>query len=286
MMRQNDAPGGNPGAVFEQLAAGRFAEYFHSAASLSGSGPWLFVHIAKTAGTSLRQDINRVLRPATHITVRGPNLGRNRDDMFDDAIELFLQRHAATPYRLASGHLRARHTERLRAALPGLRCCTMLRDPIARLVSDYRYQRSPLNPVSSFFARQNPDFRSYFSRPHVHNVIAKALVPPALLRAGDPAEAARYILDRFDFVGVQERYTLSVRALTAAMGRSIEPTAEAYRTPQSADSVVTLTPADDTLLRQLNGFDMALVGIFTRQWDAIAADLEAYLARSPPEATL
>jgi hypothetical protein len=124
--------------VFEHLVAGRFADYFNSITTPRGA-PWLFVHVAKTAGTSLRQDINRVLRPATHITVRGPNLGRNRDDMFDEAVEAFLQRHAATPYRLASGHLRARHTEKLRAALPGLRCCTMVRDPLARLISDYRY---------------------------------------------------------------------------------------------------------------------------------------------------
>jgi hypothetical protein len=161
--------------------------------------------------------------------------------------------------------------------LPGLRCCTMVRDPLARLISDYRYQRSALNPVGSFFARQNPDFRAYFSRLHVHNVIAKSLVPPGLIKAGDTAAAARYILDRFAFVGVQERYALSVRTLTAAMGRPIEPAAEAYRTPDSAETSVVVSADDAALLRRLNAFDIALVEVFARQWEAIAAGLESYL---------
>jgi len=277
-MDREAAPIAGDARMFEYLVAGRFAEYFHMATGV-GDTPWLFVHVAKTAGTSLRQDINRVLRPATHITVRGPNLGRNRDDMFDEAVETFLQRHADKRYRLVSGHLRARHTERLRAALPGLRCCTMLRGPLARLISDYRYQRSALNPVGTFFAAQNPDFRSYFLRPHVHNVIAKALVPPDLIKAGDVAAAARYILDRFIFVGIQERYGLAVRALTAAMGRQIEPQAEAYRTPQTTETHVALSADDADLVRRLNGFDVALVDIFARQWDRMAGGLEDYLGR-------
>jgi hypothetical protein len=239
---------------------------------------WLFVHVPKTAGSSLHADVAGLLRPATHIVVHGQSRRISREDLFDAAVQDFLHRHETRQFRFVSGHLWARHMQTLQDALPGLRCFTMVRDPLARIVSDYRYQRSELNPAREDFITKNPTFETFVARPHVHNKTARALVPAAMIEAGDIDAAVRFVIDRFAFIGVQERYTLSVQALTTAMGSQRLPRAQVRVNKETPESRVSLTPAQEAELRRLNAFDGGLVTALSQRWDAIATDLEAYLA--------
>lgn len=262
--------------MLEDLFAGRFDRYF---SEIEAVPLWLFVHVPKTAGSSLHADISGLLKPATHIVVQGQSRRVRREDLFDAAVQDFLNRHKTRQFRFVSGHLWARHVQTLRNAIPGLRSFTMVRDPLARIVSDYRYQRSELNPAREDFIAKNPSLESFVTRPHVHNKTARALVPAAMIEAGDVDAAVRFVIDRFAFVGVQERYALSVQALTTAMGSPQLPRAQVRVNKETPESRVLLTPAQQAELRQLNAFDGGLVKALSERWDGIAADLAAYLER-------
>ena len=256
--------------------AGQFDAYY---AALDKPVPlWLFVHVPKTAGSSLNADISALIKPATHIVVQGPSQRVSREVLFDGAVDDFLQRHAARNFRFVGGHLWARNTAKLRAALPETQCFTMLRDPLARIVSDYRYQRSELNPAHQDFVAKNPDFATFIARPHVHNKTARALVPPEMIAAGDVEAAVQMLLGSFAFIGVQERYDLGLRALTAALtGVQRTQRAQVRVNKETPQSKVVPTPAQMDALRLLNAFDIGLVAAFSQRWDAIADALETYL---------
>jgi hypothetical protein len=263
--------------VLADLFAGRFEQYF----SATDAPPlWLFVHVPKTAGSSLHADLSTFLKPSTHIVVQGRNRKRSREALFDAAVQDFLHRHAARQFRFVSGHLWASNTQTLRDAVPGLRCFTMLRDPLARIVSDYRYQRSELNPVHADFISKNPNFDTFVARPHVHNRTARALLPQAMIEAGDIDAAVRFVTNNFAFVGVQERYALSVQALTQSMGHQRQPRAQVRVNKETPESRLSLTPAQEAQFRRLNTLDYGLVQAFHKRWDRIATDLGVYLARS------
>ena len=262
--------------MLADLFAGRFEQYF----SATDAPPlWLFVHVPKTAGSSLHADLSALLKPSTHIVVQGKNRRKSREALFDAAVQEFLERHAAKQFRFVSGHLWASNTQTLRDKVPGLRCFTMLRDPLARIVSDYRYQRSELNPVHVDFTAKNPDFDTFVARPHVHNRIARALLPQLMIETGDIDAGVRFVMNNFAFVGVQERYALSVQALTESMGHQRQPRAQVRVNKETPESRISLTPAQEAQFRRLNTLDYGLVRVFREKWDQIATDLGAYLAR-------
>ena len=176
--------------MLPSLFDGDFDTYFAQAGQ---STPlWLFVHVPKTAGSSLQADMARLLTPQTNIAIDySDKSDTTYKARFEAAVDRFLAQHARVPYRFASGHLQACNTEIIRDAVPDLRAFTMLRDPILRLVSDYRYQRSGLNVAREDFIARTPDFAAYVARPYVHNKTAIALVPREMVTAGDAAGRGR-----------------------------------------------------------------------------------------------
>ncbi len=189
--------------------------------------------------------------------------------------------HQSTPYRFASGHILARHTEAISRAIPNLRPFTMLRNPIARIISDYRYQRSEMNVARAGFIEKTPDFATYVARPFVHNKTALALVPRTIVLAGDIDAAIDHVMKTYAFVGLQEMYPVSLRALTTLMGNPRAAEAKVRVNPESDENRVVLTPEQDAELRKLNAVDVALVEAFTQKWRTIRDNLRAYLGARP-----
>jgi hypothetical protein len=203
--------------LMDLLFEGRFEEYLEAAA-LPPEGLCLFVHVPKTAGTSLRAELARLLRPDANIVVDYTDTDRSFHERMDEAVARFLAPGPARPPRFASGHILERHVRRISAARPGTRLVTFLRDPVARVVSDYRYQRSPRHPVHAEFAARVPDLASYIDLRWEANKMAQHLVPAELVQAGDPARCVDFVMRHYAFIGVQEFYALSFRALTALLG--------------------------------------------------------------------
>ncbi len=243
---------------------------------------WLFVHVPKTAGSSLAADLASHLAPYRSIHIDHLDQDRPAVERFDIAVDQALVAHAAAPFRFASGHVQYRHVERMRRAVPGMRLMTMLREPSARLVSDYLYQRSPMHPLAAEVRRRVPDFEAFLALKGPRNRMARHLLPAALIEAGDTAAAIAQIERDFAFVGVQERYALCFRALTAMLGRSRAP-GESKRVnsaaaEERADIAARLKEPDFAArIAAANAMDVALWRYFAARWDAIAAPLEAWL---------
>jgi hypothetical protein len=262
--------------MLSTLFDGDFDRYF--AETATGNGPWLFVHVPKTAGSSMEAEMSAILKPFANIAIDYTNTTTPYHTLLDEAVERFIARHSQTPFRGAAGHIVARHTATLRAAIPGLRCFSMLRHPIARIVSDYRYQCSSMNTAREQFIATTPDFKTYAARRHVHNKTATALVPKAIVEAGDGAAAVQFVMENFAFIGLQEMYPVALRSVTTLMGQQRAPRAR-IRVNTETDHTVALSAAEEAELRRLNAVDVALFQAFTQRWRGIREGLRQYLGQ-------
>ncbi len=264
--------------MLSALFARDFDRYF--AAVGAGSPLWLFVHVPKTAGSSMTVEAGSILKPSFNIDIDHTDAKRTYQAKFDAAVEDFVASQSERHYRFCTGHINARQVQMIRAGIPDVRCFTMLRNPMARLVSDYRYQRSSMNTAQAQFIASTPDFDAYVARPHVHNKISLSLAPREMVLAGDVAGCVDYITDTYAFVGLQEMYPLSLRALTTLMGETRTPEAKVRVNTNDSDQVA-LTPDLEAELRAKNAVDIGVFQAFLERYRAIREELIVYMRGMP-----
>jgi hypothetical protein len=261
--------------LMQLLFDGRFDEYFSRAAV--GADPCVFVHVPKTAGTSLRGEIAQILQPDVNIVVDYTDTRRSFHDRMDEAVDAYLAETAVSPIRFASGHILGRHVVRIRAALPKARFVTFLRDPVHRLISDYRYQRSPRHPVHAEFIAQVPNLDAYLAIRTERNKIAQHLVAPDVLLGGDVAECVDYVMRNYAFIGVQEMYPISFRVLTTLLGAPAWPKLrENVNTDNDAERQVPMDVVER--IRAANEIDVAIYDAIFPRWQAVRESLAKRLA--------
>ncbi|NKC31379.1 hypothetical protein [Falsiroseomonas selenitidurans] len=267
------------------LFAGQFDAW---AAALGGPPPlWLFVHVPKTAGSSLAAELAQDWAPYRSLHI--DHLDRSRPALarYDTVVEQALEAWRAAPFRFASGHVQQRHVARLAQGIPGVRLFTMLREPGARLVSDYLYQRSEMHPLAEEVRRRIPDFDAFLDLPGQRNRAARHLVPKPIVDAGDAAAAIAHVEAHFAFLGLQEIYDTGFRALTFLAGR-VRPPAARLRVNSAAAAEraeIGARLADPALAQRIaarNALDLAIHRHFAARWAAIAAPLEEWLAAAWP----
>jgi hypothetical protein len=262
--------------LFRTLLEGQFQPY--CAALMAGTPLWLFVHVPKTAGSSLNGELMPILQPNFHILVDYSQLDRRPfNEMLDEAVENFIASAAIKPYAYATGHITAGHVSRIVHSIPRTAPVTLLRDPVARFVSDYRYQCSQLHPGHESFKARHPTIESYIDMPGEKNKAATHLVPAHLRGGHDPQAAAEHILDTYAFIGIQELYPLSLRALTTLIGAPTWPKVFKRVNTPTEDSAVHLSSAIEERIRDLNALDIAIYDAIAPRFKAIAAELTAYL---------
>lgn len=257
------------------LFDGRIDEYM--AAVRQDAQLWLFVHVPKTAGSSLGTELAALQPPYCNIHIDHLDRSKPGPQRFDAAVERFLEATKERRFHSASGHIQHRHTDRISATLPGVRTLTMLRHPLARLISDYRYQRSPMHPLHAEVAQRTPDFESFSRIPGQRNRMARHLAPPELVRPDRVDDCVAYVLEHFAFVGLQERYALHFRALTALVsGRAHAP--KEKKRVNDAGEAVEVTPALAAQLEAEHAVDFAIYRAVDERFSAVEAALSEWLA--------
>ncbi|WP_170984968.1 sulfotransferase family 2 domain-containing protein [Roseomonas sp. AR75] len=257
------------------LFEGSFNAYFRAAAP--GQGLVLFVHVPKTAGTSLRREIAALRQPDVNIVVDYADTARSFHERMDQSVERFLARAAEKPVRFASGHIFARHVARIRAAMPDTRVVTFLRDPVSRVVSDFRYQGSERHPLHAEFRARVPDLDAYLALESERNKMAEHLVPREIRADGDPAACVAHLLGTYDFIGVQELYPLGFRTLTTMLGAPAWPTLrENVGATEEAEQGVS--PDMAARIRAANPLDVALYQAVAPRWQRLREALAKRLA--------
>jgi hypothetical protein len=260
------------------LFDGKFDEYF--AQSAAGTPLWLFVHIPKTAGSSLTAELAEFLRPSQNIHIdrsdRG-DLSRSYNERYDTAVADFVMQAKQRPFRFASGHIMEAQSARIRHALPDVRMITMLRQPVSRVVSDYRYQRTPMHPNHEEFKERMPTLSHYVEQLGESNKMTRFLVPRSIIASGDEARCINYVIENYVFVGLQEMYPICFQTLTTLLGRPSTPTVRKRVNEVSDDNPSSLTPELDRRIRELNRLDMAVYEAFLRSYRAIREPLIEYV---------
>jgi hypothetical protein len=266
--------------VLRDLYEGRFAAYF---AALAGADLlWLFVHVPKTAGSSFNAELTPLLRPNHHVLIDYAQTAvKPYNTLYDEAVDRFIAQATETTLRYATGHITGGQVERIQAALPRVRPVTLMRQPVTRFISDYRYQRTPMHPGHEKFRQDFPSIEAYLAQPGEWNKTATYLVPPHVRKAGEQA-CIDYVLARYAFVGIQEMYPLSLRMMTTLAGAPARPGARHRVNAPSPENSVELTPDLDRSIRSHNALDLALYEAFAKRLAAVRADLLAYLDETAP----
>lgn len=220
---------------------------------------WFFVHIPKTAGSSFRLDLVGIRSPAYNIHVDDDNRDVPYKQKIVDAVRAFNAKLPTTSFQFASGHV---PVETLAAEVErsgDLQLITMLRDPIKRVISDFRYQRTPSHPNHREFIEQFPTFESYFEAPWAQNRMFQFLRPGATASLD---ECIKHVIDRFAFVGIVEMYPMSFRLVTRLMEAEQPHSSHERKTSESDVGHIEPTPELTRRLRALNSLDVALYEYF------------------------
>lgn len=232
---------------------------FRPAHKSAGEPLWLFVHIPKTAGSSFRTALAQQLKPEHNININHLRAGRRRSAAFDQAIEDFLALDKHRHFVFASGHLKmaeALHIQE-RIGRP-VKLLTMLREPVRRVISDYRYQRTPAHVKHEEFGAAFPTLESFVESRRSQNKMFRYLALP-----GEQLEAAIARLESdFCLIGVAEMYPLSVKLCSQLIGPRFPVTTILNITQDTLDNEVSINEQLVDRIRQVNAKDERLWGHF------------------------
>jgi hypothetical protein len=249
----------------------------------------LFLHIPKTAGSSLGHEIAAVLKPYRNISLDYLDESASHGVKRQRAVEAFiaeLKRDGGL--RSASGHITMRQALQIKRAHPRTRIVSFLRDPVRRVISDYRYQRTPAHPLHEAFIRQYPTVEDYVRAERSRNkMFGRLTVRPT----GDVSAAIEVIERTVSFVGLVELYAMSVDILFRLFGADVLPQAYLRLTQDTPGNRVEVTPDLTALIRDLNPTDAALYDHFRAllerdeaEWERARRRASDGLAPAQPDA--
>ncbi|CAM3500475.1 sulfotransferase family 2 domain-containing protein [Paracoccus nototheniae] len=219
------------------------------------NGLWIFQHVPKTAGSSITVALSSHAAPYTNISPNRTTPTSIRKQYRELSATTPLERDGK-PMRSVSGHLWKADVDALLGRDPDARLFTFVRDPVQRVISDYRYSRTPAHAQWQEQIKAYPNLDSYIEdSPAVRNKTVFFLTGE---RDGDAAEVVPWIMARFDYIGLLEDMEMSHTILNRLlrMGEAqVEHRRSTEALPQNAE---TPTPAQLARIRKMNGLDLAL----------------------------
>ncbi len=219
-----------------------------------GGDLWFFLHIPKTAGSSFRAEMAKLLSPNHNI-----QLYDGSEDPFEvrraRAIRAFADATPRLRFRFASGHVPfSLMTPLMEMARPP-KLFTMLRDPVARVISDFRYQSTPQHPDHEVFRARCPTIEHYLDLAGERDKMMHFLAPR---NGAGVDETVGHVLDTFAAIGSMETYDASFAVMMDLIDAERTPSMILRRTDSRAAPPVRLTPALLTRIREANAGDVAL----------------------------
>ena len=262
-----------------------FDGYFNDAHA--GNPLWLFVHVPKTAGSSLNGELLPLWSPNHHIFIDYSKLNaadatQTYEVLFDRSVDRFIDIAQTTSFRFCTGHINAAQVQRIVDTVAHVRPVTLLRDPVSRFVSDYRYQRSPMHPGHEQFTTAFPRIEDYLRLEGDWNKISTSLLPADLREQGDIEVCAAWLANTYAFVGLQEMYALSLHALTWFAGVPRRPQVRRRINTPTPETEVVLTGDLLAEIRHRNAMDIALYNAVALRFTSISDHLTTYLNRVAP----
>jgi len=172
--------------------------------------PLIFVHVPKCAGSAVTAQLRQWYGNGFH--VGWPGVRKRWDE--------FVPR--ADQFQYANGHIRGHFLDELQCDYTAF---TFIRNPVDRMVSQYRYEVTTVSPPHKKFRKQFPTFESYAfaDDPRVKdNFIARWLAGP-FEKEPFTFEVFDIIDELYSFVGVKEHFNDSMRSLATMLEKQFKP---------------------------------------------------------------
>ena len=226
----------------------------------------LFIHIPKTAGTTLRNIIQRIYPPEQIC-------GIYSDPRFlsEEAFE-FLPEEEKDRYRVFIGHVGVDLLRQLPASLP-IRCMTVLRDPVARVRSEYNHlMNGVMKDKELSFSDWKKSLPAALDNAQVRYLSGTKGVPWGQCTKAHLQQAKDNLHDLFTVVGCSEYLEETLYLAHATLGWPATPLHGAnVGTEKKRNMFARITPEDEARIREINQLDLELYA-FARDlmWERIA----------------
>lgn len=211
---------------------------------------YAFVHIGKTAGSTMTDVLRRSFGPF-HCDVEP---WRGYKALPFRARDYRWLRLLHPPLRSIAGHTITPYSD-LETVLPDLRYYTFLREPIARTASHYQYHRDSM--------RKHRPFEEWIHMERLRNFQCRMI-------AGEPSASAaiKMIEEKDMFVGLVEDFDESLRMLSAWMDGALclDYRSRNVASRQSLARSLREDPGTLELLREANDEDVELHRWATQVW--------------------
>jgi hypothetical protein len=260
----------------DTYSGGNFRKYLQDNAA-GADTLCVLVHVPKTAGTSLGTLLMRARKPSHNIYVRfDGNMGQDSRKALAHVLDGFLGSEDVKKARFMTGHFDGRNADRIQAARPDSRFITMLRNPVDRVVSEYRYMLTEKHPAHLSFRASFPDIRRFIQHPRSQNLMFKRLAPPLPVTN---LEAVEFIKKRFSFVGISEEYEMSLLMLGKLLGVQLDPRKQLNATSRIAENEFEITDDIRSQIEETNKRDIALYRYFSNLFQRAAKSMTSPSAR-------
>jgi hypothetical protein len=216
---------------------------------------WIFLHIPKTAGSSFATELSKKRRPYRNIHVDYSDAATPHRLKMQMAVGQFLSDFQTTAFRSCSGHMNMPDVLSIKNAVPSARTITFLRNPVTRVISDFRYARTVAHPPYREFIAEFPTIESYVESPNSQNKMCKFLSPQ---RDMNIPELIDYLDSTMSFIGLVEMYPMCFNIFFRLVGLNEFPKIRSNKTNATADNLVVESPALMARIRETNAGDFAL----------------------------
>tara|TARA_R110002051_G_scaffold45702_1_gene92156 strand:+ start:27612 stop:28421 length:810 start_codon:yes stop_codon:yes gene_type:complete len=218
----------------------------------------LFVHIPKTAGMS----VGRSLREAFDV-FRGVDWTNKAKSFRDETRAAVYTQSRANSRQVIMGHYGWSELQIWRNHNMPLKCGTILRDPVARVVSNYNYNCSPKHPLNETFKGRFPTLDDY---------VVNLPLDVQVTQAAGLICSFENLLDKlnthYSFLGVAEHLNASLTHLWRSHGLPAQQTYRENTGPRS--QVPPLSLALRKIIQDRSHNDCKLHDLLTRLYTAAA----------------
>jgi hypothetical protein len=239
------------------------AEYIQANGQFRSGPPWVFVHVPQAIEGWFRERMADALQPDAWVRLTGSEQGENYDAKMLNALKTFAEGADFSRSRLISGHIKVFQLKEVKA-FESSRRLTVFRDPIDRLLADFNAQADSKKGDGK--APPSADqFLEFAKDPANQNVYLQFLCPKNVWK---PRECIAHIMEYFDYIGIWEDATMSLKLLYALLGMRIT----VVRDGNSPDYPVKrgdLSPEIVRAVARLNGADYEIYRFFHDRFVAL-----------------
>lgn len=245
---------------------------------MADAPPFLFLHIPRTAGTTLNRLLERRFAPETVLSLY------SRDDFARNAV---IDRERLAGLRLIEGHVLLSDYEAFTFYDTPVRAFTFLREPVSRVISEYFFLRTwPRQHLYGLLNEPGMSLAAYVTSEHKLLRYKGANFMTRVLSGLDPGaepeaaleRAKANLRDRFVCFGLTERFDESLLLLADVLGLTdlLYERQNVLRRPEGKRA----TAEERALVAARNRLDAALYAFGTALFaERIAAGGQAFAAR-------